>query len=121
MSDDEVVDPKVAIEEKCTNGSTCGKLLVEYERCAKRIENKPGGECSGQYMDFVACVDNCVSRRAAHDAGVVGMRAFCEGPRVPCARCCCAAITLTPAPHTDRAHHPSACRQAKNQLMASLK
>ena len=68
MSDDEVVDPKVAIEEKCTNGSTCGKLLVEYERCAKRIENKPGGECSGQYMDFVACVDNCVSRRAAHEA-----------------------------------------------------
>ena len=32
---------------------------VEYEKCAERIEAKGHGNCAGQYMDYIACADNC--------------------------------------------------------------
>ena len=64
MSDEEeeVVDPKIAQDEKCGKTASCAKILAAYDACAERIEAKGRGECTGQYMDFVACVDNCVSR-----------------------------------------------------------
>jgi ubiquinol-cytochrome c reductase subunit 6 len=34
---------------------------VEYERCEKRIEAKGSGNCAGQYMDYIECVDKCAS------------------------------------------------------------
>lgn len=60
MSDEEeAVDPKIAADEHCAKTLSCAKLLVEYEKCAERIEQKGSGHCTGQYMDFVACVDAC--------------------------------------------------------------
>ena len=32
------------------------------ERCAKRIEAKGEGECSGWYMDYLTCVDKCAAQ-----------------------------------------------------------
>ena len=57
--DEEVVDPKVATGEKCANSSKCSRLLVHYEECAERIEKKGSGQCTGQFMDYVQCVDQC--------------------------------------------------------------
>ena len=34
-------------------------LQVEYEKCAERIEAKGQGNCAGQYMDYIACADQC--------------------------------------------------------------
>jgi hypothetical protein len=58
--DEEPVDPKIAIDEKCSKTTACSKAFVEYEACAERIEKKGHGECSGQYMDYLACIDACV-------------------------------------------------------------
>ena len=58
--DEEPVDPKIAIDEKCSKSTACSKAFVEYEACAGRIEKKGHGECSGQYMDYLACIDACV-------------------------------------------------------------
>ena len=57
--DEEPVDPKIAIDEKCSKTTACSKAFVEYEACAERIEKKGHGECSGQYMDYLACIDAC--------------------------------------------------------------
>ena len=63
MSDDEdeVVDPKAGVDAKCLAHVECSKALVAYERCAERIEAKGSGQCAGQYMDYIACVDKCAS------------------------------------------------------------
>ena len=57
--EEEVVDPKAEVNEKCSKSLACTKLLVQYEKCAERIEEKGHGQCAGQYMDYIACVDNC--------------------------------------------------------------
>ena len=61
--DEEVVDPKAKLDEKCLATPSCAKLLVAYERCAERIEAKGSGQCTGQYMDYIACVDQCASSK----------------------------------------------------------
>eukprot|EP00965_Chrysotila_dentata_P212203 6186884-Pleurochrysis_carterae.AAC.2 len=58
--DDEVQDPKIALEAKCGASMPCAKLYVKYEECKERIEAKGSGECSAWYMDYVGCVDACV-------------------------------------------------------------
>ena len=62
MSEEEEdpVDPKGPESERCTKTAACAKMLVVYEQCAERIESKGAGHCSGQYMDYIACVDSCV-------------------------------------------------------------
>ena len=65
--EEEVVDPKLAADEHCAKTDKCARLMVEYEKCSERIEAKGSGHCSGQYMDYIACVDSCVSRCAAVD------------------------------------------------------
>lgn len=42
------------------------KHWAEYEACIKRVENDTTGEahCTGQYLDFWACIDKCV--RVSH-------------------------------------------------------
>ena len=61
--DDEVVDPKAGIDAKCLQQLSCSKLLVAYERCKERIETKGAGQCTGQYMDYIVCVDTCASSK----------------------------------------------------------
>ena len=54
------VDCKPAIDERCSH--RCHHQWEDYERCAKRIEAKGEGECSGWYMDYLTCVDKCAAQ-----------------------------------------------------------
>jgi ubiquinol-cytochrome c reductase subunit 6 len=54
---DAAEDPSPAIEKDC-HGS-CLALHAKYEACAERIEGKPDAHCTGQYMDYLACIDKC--------------------------------------------------------------
>eukprot|EP00249_Psilotum_nudum_P006522 c19844_g1_i1 orf=171-386(+) len=63
MSDeaDELVDPKPEIEELCK--PKCVKQWLEYQACAKRVEEDETGHkhCTGQYFDYWGCVDKCAA------------------------------------------------------------
>ena len=61
MADDEEVDPKKMVDDKCAKTIACAKLYVAYETCAERIEKKGHGECGPFYMDWLGCIDRCVS------------------------------------------------------------
>jgi len=63
MSDEEeeVVDPKESVDTKCKATKECAKLLIAYEACSERIDAKGSGQCTGQYLDYVGCVDNCAA------------------------------------------------------------
>eukprot|EP00316_Scyphosphaera_apsteinii_P014411 CAMPEP_0119308720 /NCGR_PEP_ID=MMETSP1333-20130426/12314_1 /TAXON_ID=418940 /ORGANISM="Scyphosphaera apsteinii, Strain RCC1455" /LENGTH=69 /DNA_ID=CAMNT_0007312555 /DNA_START=17 /DNA_END=226 /DNA_ORIENTATION=+ len=61
MDEEEVEDPKVAVDAKCAATLACAKLMVVYEQCAERIESKGSGRCAGQYMDYTHCVDTCAA------------------------------------------------------------
>jgi ubiquinol-cytochrome c reductase subunit 6 len=74
--DEEPVDPKIAIDEKCSKTTACSKAFVEYEACAERIEKKGHGECSGQYMDYLACIDACVRRSFFRARAIFAPRNF---------------------------------------------
>lgn len=79
---DPAEDQSPAIEKEC-HGS-CLSAFAAYEACAKRIEDKPDGHCTGQYLDYWECIDKC-------SAGVPRERA--EGPRAArgqssCVSCC---------------------------------
>ena len=92
--DEEPVDPKIAIDEKCSKTTACSKAFVEYEACAERIEKKGHGECSGQYMDYLACIDACV-RRSFFRARAIFARS--DAHRSPAT-----ALTLTRVECTER-------------------
>ena len=65
MSDEEepeVLDQKAVADAKCAKSVEVAKLYVEYEACAKRIEAKGHGECTGYYMDYLGAIDKCVRR-----------------------------------------------------------
>ncbi|KAI4987674.1 hypothetical protein ZWY2020_028432 [Hordeum vulgare] len=61
MADNEPVDPKNFLEERCK--PQCVKSLYDYERCVKRVENDETGQkhCTGQFFDYWSCVDKCVA------------------------------------------------------------
>ncbi|KAL2460467.1 Ubiquinol-cytochrome C reductase hinge protein [Abeliophyllum distichum] len=63
MSDDEPVDPKQELEERCK--APCTRPLKEYQACAKRIQGDESGtkHCTGQYFDYWRCVDKCVATK----------------------------------------------------------
>ena len=61
--EEEVVDPKIKYDEQCAKTKHCVQLLIEYEACAERIEKKGEGQCSGQYMDYQACIDSCAKNK----------------------------------------------------------
>ena len=84
--DEEPVDPKIAIDEKCSKTTACSKAFVEYEACAERIEKKGHGECSGQYMDYLACIDACVRRSLFRARAIFAPRNFCAIGRSPLTR-----------------------------------
>ena len=113
--DEEPVDPKIAIDEKCSKTTACSKAFVEYEACAERIEKKGHGECSGQYMDYLACIDACVRCSLFRARAIFAPRNFCA----------IATLTAT-APHPPpraTAHAPPLTRhaQASRSLLASVK
>eukprot|EP01023_Acetabularia_acetabulum_P067082 TRINITY_DN9174_c0_g3_i1.p4 TRINITY_DN9174_c0_g3~~TRINITY_DN9174_c0_g3_i1.p4 ORF type:complete len:106 (-),score=11.24 TRINITY_DN9174_c0_g3_i1:142-459(-) len=52
-------DPKPMIEKVC--GFRCMDSQAEYLRCKRRIAGKDEGHCTGQYFDFLQCVDKCAA------------------------------------------------------------
>ncbi|CAL9020108.1 unnamed protein product, partial [Prunus brigantina] len=52
---------KKYLEESCQ--PKCVKPLIEYQACVKRVEADNNGEkhCTGQYFDYISCVDKCVA------------------------------------------------------------
>ncbi|KMZ73570.1 putative Ubiquinol--cytochrome-c reductase [Zostera marina] len=60
MSDDDPVDPKAYLEERCK--SKCVKPWIGYMKCVERIKDDESGlkHCTGQYFDYWSCVDKCV-------------------------------------------------------------
>uniref|UniRef100_A0A0E0F2V4 Complex III subunit VI n=1 Tax=Oryza meridionalis TaxID=40149 RepID=A0A0E0F2V4_9ORYZ len=61
VADEEPVDPKKYLEERCK--PQCVKPLYEYEKCVKRVEKDDTGHkhCTGQYFDYWSCIDKCVA------------------------------------------------------------
>ncbi|KAI3445688.1 hypothetical protein Pfo_002353 [Paulownia fortunei] len=62
-ADDEPVDPKRELEDRCK--APCTRPLKEYQACAKRIQGDESGHkhCTGQYFDYWRCVDKCVATK----------------------------------------------------------
>ena len=58
--DEEPVDVRPAIVEKCKAKAENAKLFSEYIKCSERIKKKGHGECTGQYFDFWKSMDKCV-------------------------------------------------------------
>jgi ubiquinol-cytochrome c reductase subunit 6 len=65
MDDGDPVDPRPAIVASCEATIVCQKLRTAYEACGKRVEAKGSGNCAGQFMDWLGCVDTCVRTHAA--------------------------------------------------------
>ncbi|KAK4401917.1 Cytochrome b-c1 complex subunit-1, mitochondrial [Sesamum angolense] len=82
LADDEPVDPKKELEDRCK--APCTRPLKEYQltrythadtlnisnhtrylACAKRIQGDESGHkhCTGQYFDYWRCVDKCVATK----------------------------------------------------------
>ncbi|XP_038986642.1 cytochrome b-c1 complex subunit 6-like [Phoenix dactylifera] len=63
MADEELVDPKKYLEERCQ--PRCVKALYEYRECVKRIQDDETGHkhCTGQYFDYWKCVDQCAAEK----------------------------------------------------------
>ncbi|TYG76038.1 hypothetical protein ES288_D03G080900v1 [Gossypium darwinii] len=61
QADEEPVDQKKLLESICQ--SNCAKPKNGYEECVKRISGDDTGtmHCTGQYFDYLACVDKCVA------------------------------------------------------------
>ena len=55
--DDELPDQKQVNDDRCAKKPECASLYVQYEACAKRIEAKGHGECTGYYMDYLGAID----------------------------------------------------------------
>ncbi|GFP98655.1 cytochrome b-c1 complex subunit 6 [Phtheirospermum japonicum] len=58
-ADEEPVDPKRELEDRCK--APCTRPLKEYQACVKRIQGDESGQkhCTGQYFDYWRCVDKC--------------------------------------------------------------
>ncbi|XP_022772360.1 cytochrome b-c1 complex subunit 6-like [Durio zibethinus] len=61
MADEGPVDQKKYLEDICK--SDCAKPMHDYAECMKRISGDDTGikHCTGQYFDYMACVDKCVA------------------------------------------------------------
>mmetsp|Transcript_6069 Transcript_6069/g.15539 ORF Transcript_6069/g.15539 Transcript_6069/m.15539 type:complete len:81 (+) Transcript_6069:53-295(+) len=56
---DQAEDPSEQIEKECH--VSCTSAWDSYQACAKRIEDKPDGHCTGQYLDYWHCIDKCAA------------------------------------------------------------
>ena len=58
--EEEVMDVRPSVVEKCKAKAENAKLFTEYMKCSERIAKKGHGECTGQYFDFWKSMDKCV-------------------------------------------------------------
>ncbi|KAL8459322.1 hypothetical protein ACS0TY_035848 [Phlomoides rotata] len=67
MAEEEIVDPKRALEDSCR--PKCTKPYVDYQQCVKRVNGDDSGQkhCTGQYFDYWSCIDKCVAPKLFHE------------------------------------------------------
>eukprot|EP00800_Vazella_pourtalesii_P019995 TRINITY_DN6949_c0_g2_i1.p1 TRINITY_DN6949_c0_g2~~TRINITY_DN6949_c0_g2_i1.p1 ORF type:complete len:113 (+),score=27.13 TRINITY_DN6949_c0_g2_i1:48-341(+) len=63
--DDDPIDPKDVLTEKCSETLKCQSLKSVMDECTERVESHPGTQekCSQELFDFMGCVDLCVSKQ----------------------------------------------------------
>ena len=56
-------DPQDTLREKCGELALCMALKSEFDTCEGRVSSKVKTEenCAQELLDFVGCVDKCVS------------------------------------------------------------
>lgn len=57
-------DPQDILREKCGEMSRCMALKSEFDTCESRVNSRQKTEenCAQELLDFVGCVDKCVSK-----------------------------------------------------------
>lgn len=57
-------DPQDILREKCSELSRCVALKSEFDICESRVNSRTKTEenCAQELLDFVGCVDKCVSK-----------------------------------------------------------
>ncbi|XP_028405143.1 cytochrome b-c1 complex subunit 6, mitochondrial-like [Dendronephthya gigantea] len=57
-------DPQDTLREKCGEISRCVALKSEFDTCEGRVNSRTKTEenCAQELLDFVGCVDKCVSK-----------------------------------------------------------
>lgn len=69
-----IKDPQDTLKESCSETARCQKLKDRYDECNERVNNAQSTECDRvnktegtgescyeELIDFIHCVDNCVS------------------------------------------------------------
>lgn len=61
--EEEAIDHQEVLKEKCAETPKCTKLHDLLDSCNERVESKTNTAetCVEELMDFVHCVDHCVS------------------------------------------------------------
>jgi len=64
MADEEMVDPKEMLTEKCREDAHCAHYKEELEKCEERVNARSSTTetCAQELYDFIHCVDHCVSK-----------------------------------------------------------
>lgn len=57
MADEEPVDVMPQIRKDCE--PQCAAYNDAYKACLKRVADKGFGDCEGQYLEFLGCIDKC--------------------------------------------------------------
>lgn len=62
--EEDLIDPAVAIKEKCAEGH-CGKYQAKLDECNARVtsKSKTTETCVEEIMDFYHCVDHCAASK----------------------------------------------------------
>ena len=61
--EEDPVDPREELDEKCGNTLKCSKLQSVLDECTDRVNSKTSTTetCTQELFDFLHCVDHCVS------------------------------------------------------------
>jgi ubiquinol-cytochrome c reductase subunit 6 len=60
MSDEETVDPAIAIRERYGQSQECKVFAAQIVECEKRVEGGSHEDCEEELFDFLSCVDKLV-------------------------------------------------------------
>ncbi|CAK9807013.1 Cytochrome b-c1 complex subunit 6, mitochondrial [Anthophora quadrimaculata] len=61
--DEELIDPQKLLREKCSRQPKCAAMQEKLETCNQRVNSRSKTEetCFEELIDYVQCVDHCVS------------------------------------------------------------
>ncbi|GFN98442.1 cytochrome b-c1 complex subunit 6 [Plakobranchus ocellatus] len=62
--EEELTDPQDELKEKCSEKKECVSLKEKLDECNARVEgrSKTAETCVEEIIDFMHCVDHCVSK-----------------------------------------------------------